>query len=269
MSDRPEKDPVWATNADTVSEPSDGYKAAGWEGGEEPPDRVMNWWQNLAYLWARLWRYVYSGRRVWRVEPWHLATNDLSPDPNFGFWTVTGGFATTVETPTATQRHRHIKLAGGAGIDSSAIGSEFFHYFDTDSDVDLEWTTEIDSYGTSTIFLVEGGIVMGAGDLVVFERDEASVNWFIRCQAAASSTTRTDTNVVATAGQSYRMRIHYAGHATTPTARFWIDDVLVATVTDNDVPRALTGIVRFKNQGLQAVNTIGHVFIGPVALAYR
>lgn len=268
MADRPLKDPVWSTDADTTSEPSDGYKAAGWEGGEEPPDRVMNWWQNLAYLWLLLWRYVYSGRRVWSIERWHTTTAGLGTAYGW-LGAVTSAFTVTVAAPSALMRHRYVQLSGGAGTDSALIGSNLFHYFDTNSDVDVEWTMCIATYGTSANYLVEAGIVMGAGDLVVFEKDEASGAWFYRCQAAASSTTRATTGVTATAGQVYRMRIHYAGHATTPTARFWIDDVLVGTVTDNDVPRALTGAVRFYNNAIEAVNTVGAVYIGPVAIGVR
>jgi hypothetical protein len=268
MADRPDKLPEWAASG-AIVEPSSGIKAVGWVGGEEPPAEYFNWWQNLAYQWALLQSYVYEGRRVWRCEPWHIVTADLTPAPNFGFWTATGGFASTIENPDATQTRRYLKLAGGTGIDLAAVGSEQFHYFNTDSDVDLEFTIEVDSYGTSTDYLIEAGLVFSTTDFIVFEKDEASANWYYRCQAAASATTRGDTGVVATAGQVYRMRIRYSGHATTPTARFYIDDVLVATVTDNDVPRAMNLITRFKNEGLSGAQTIGHVFIGPVTLSYR
>lgn len=267
MAQLPDETTQWATDTGATIEPSSGVKATGWQGGEEPAAEHMNWLQNLDYQWQALQDEVYRGQKLWRVESWDFVTANLDTDNCL--WTDTGGFATTIENPTSVQRFRHLKLAGGAGIDSSAVGTELLHYFDTDSDVDLEFTAEIDSYGSSTNFLVEAGLVMGASDLVVFERDEADAAWFYRCQSTASGTTRATTGITATAGQVYRMRIQYRGHASTPTARFWIDGALVATVTDADVPRALTGLVRFKNQGLEAVNTIGDVHIGPVAWGIR
>lgn len=277
MATRPANDvdevalPEWATGGSAaVVEPSAGVKAVGWEGGEEPPAEWFNWWQLLVYQWIALLDVVYRGVKVYTVEAWRFATAGLA---TFG-WTAAGSFAATIEEPSSTghlKGHRYLKIAGGTGVNSGTVEGLYFHHFTDTSDVDVEWSQSIDSYGTSTSYNVECGInFLGSITTyrIVFKKTAASAAWFYHVQDATGTTSAT-TGVTATAAQVYRMRIEYRGNAgSNSTVRFYIDGDLVATVTDANVPINDRGKIYIKNNAADG-GTIGHLFVGPIAIAVQ
>lgn len=277
MATRPANDvdkvalPEWATGGSAaIVEPSAGVKAVGWQGGEEPPAEWFNWWQLLVYQWIALLDVVYRGVKVYTVEAWRFATAGLA---TFG-WTAAGSFAATIEEPSSTghlKGHRYLKIAGGTGIASGTVEGLYFHRVTDTSDVDVEWSQAIDSYGTSASYNIECGLIFPAGPptpVIKFKKTQASAAWFYHVQDATGTTSAT-TGVTATAAQVYRMRIEYRGNAgSNSTVRFYIDGELVATVTDANVP--INDKCKFyaKNDAADG-GTIGHLFVGPVAIAVQ
>lgn len=277
MATRPANDvdkvalPEWATGGSAaIVEPSAGVKAVGWQGGEEPPAEWFNWWQLLVYRWIALLDVVYRGVKVYTVEAWRFATAGLA---TFG-WTAAGSFAATIEEPSSTghlKGHRYLKIAGGTGIASGTVEGLYFHRVTDTSDVDVEWSQAIDSYGTSASYNIECGLIFPAGPptpVIKFKKTQASAAWFYHVEDATGTTSAT-TGVTATAAQVYRMRIEYRGNAGgNSTVRFYIDGELVATVTDANVP--INDKCKFfaKNDAADG-GTIGHLFVGPVAIAVQ
>jgi len=82
--------PKWATSSNTTLEPSNPLQAQGWDLGDKPPARIMNWLQNLYYKWIQCFFRM-------QVSKWKLL-NYTTPlgscmgvvfHPNQGTWLMT------------------------------------------------------------------------------------------------------------------------------------------------------------------------------------
>lgn len=260
--------PRWADLSENVVEPSDGQKDAGWSSGERPPSASLNWLHYITYIWVALLDVVLRAQRVWRVECWDFVTANLA---NHG-WTAAGSFATTVEDPTSLMRQRHLKVAGGTGVNSGTVAGEYFHYFTDDTDAFVEFDLCIASYGTSANYEIEVGVNFSAAITLhrfIVRKDESSANWYLMCEDATGGSSDVST-VVATAGQVYRMRLEYSGAnraaAGQNRVRLYIDGVLEGEIANANVPFNDKGKIYIKNTASDG-GTIGHLYVGPPAIS--
>lgn len=269
MSDLPTNDfglPRWADQSETVVEPSSGQKDAGWASGERPPPGTLNWLHYLTYLWLALVDAVLRAKRVWRTECWDFVIDDRVANG----WAIGSGgpIVATIEDPSATMRHRHVKITGAAVVDDVGyIQSKAFHYFTITSDVWVEWEQHVTTYGTTSAYAFECGIFFAANNVIYVRKSEASANWFLYVQDA-TGTTSTDTTIVATVATTYRMRLEYdgpEGDGTDARVRLYIDGVLAATVENANVPKNQTGTLMFRGYNNDAGDANGNLLVGPVA----
>ncbi len=259
----------WADTSGNIVAPSEGQKGAGWAGGARPPAGTLNWLHYLAYLWISVLDAVLRAQRVWRIECWDFVTANAAANG----WTFTGASCVpTIEDPTSLMRHRHLKITGAAGVNTGTAAGEYFHHFTDDSDVFVEFDLCVASYGTSANYRIEVGVNFSASIALhrfIVRKDESSANWYLYCEDATGGGSVVS-DVAATAGVVYRMRLEYSGAnkaaAGQSRVRLYINGVLKCTIATDKVPFDDKGKFYIKNNGNDA-NTIGAIYVGPPAIS--
>jgi hypothetical protein len=60
--------PEWASNPGATFDPGLPYSQAGWTVGTKPPARVLNWWQNLVFLWCEYLNQFENYAHTWTAD---------------------------------------------------------------------------------------------------------------------------------------------------------------------------------------------------------
>jgi hypothetical protein len=148
--DLPEKQAIWATGAnrtlepqDTAIDPTKPSKDQGWLQGKKPPDRIMNWLQNIAWEWSKKTASLIVSN-FWPNQEIFASNNDIIGaifHPVFGRFMVI--MPDTAGIPVSTDAHQWDTPHAIANT-KSAIGIDLTRFIIGDTSGNLDYTSDPD-----------------------------------------------------------------------------------------------------------------------------